>query len=78
MKKIHPKKLMRSLAVNTGLKRNRYKIERALRHGNDIYLGKIDHTVIGYEFTKMLKDIWKILENSEEDNFEGILDDLSY
>ncbi len=60
------------------LKRNRYKIERALRHGKDIYQGKIDHTMIGYEFTKMLKDIWKILENSDDDNFEGILDDLSY
>ncbi len=60
------------------LRRNDYKIKRALRHGKDIYLGKVDHITIGAEYTKMLQEIWRILERTDDEKFETILSDMSW
>ncbi|MBO6113892.1 MAG: hypothetical protein J6P57_02425 [Lachnospiraceae bacterium] len=60
---------------------NKYKIDKlknAISNGMDIYSGSVDFE---YDFdnnARMIKDVWKILEENNSDNFMGIDTKLSY
>ena len=54
------------------------EIKEALKSGKDIYEGTVDHERADGYYCDLFEDIWRILEEKSNGNFEAIQDDLSY
>lgn len=56
------------------------EIREALKKGMSIYGDTIDFEDFSlmYEYTELLQDLWKLLENIDTDSFKAIDGDLSY
>ena len=54
------------------------EIKEALKSGKDIYMGTVDHERADGYYCDLFEDIWRILEEKSNGNFEAIQDDLSY
>lgn len=54
------------------------EIRDALKKGLSIYTGEVMFEDTEYDLADMYEEVWKIMEQTGEDNFEGIDTDLSY
>ena len=53
-------------------------VRKALKQGKTIYDGYVDYEHSDYEYASIFEEIWKILKENGNGNFEAINDDLSY
>lgn len=53
-------------------------VRKALKQGKTIYDGCVDYEQSDYEYASIFEEIWEILEENGDGNFEAINDDLSY
>lgn len=51
---------------------------KELKNGKSIYMGIVHFDGCGVDYTDVLQDIWKLLEENGDGNFVAINDDLSY
>lgn len=54
------------------------KVRTALAEGKSIYSGMLDYEGSDYHYARLFEELWEILEESGEDSFTAIDDDLSY
>ena len=54
------------------------KVKVALAEGKTIYSGRIDYEESDYHYARLFEKLWKVMEESGEDGFTAINDDLSY
>ena len=54
------------------------EIKEALKSGKDIYMGTVNHERADGYYCDLFEDIWRILKENGQGNFEAIQDDLSY
>ena len=53
-------------------------VRKALKQGKTIYGGYVDYEQCEYEYASIFAEIWKILEENGNGDFEAIDGDLSY
>ena len=53
-------------------------VRKALKQGKTIYDGYVDYEQSDYEYASIFEEIWEILKENGNGNFEAINDDLSY
>lgn len=53
-------------------------VRKALKQGKTISEGRVDYDRSECEYASIFEEIWKILEENGDGNFEAIDDDLSY
>lgn len=54
------------------------KIRQALKEGKTIYEGSVVFECCEYDYGKMFTDLWDVLAENSDGDFEAIEDDLSY
>jgi hypothetical protein len=59
-------------------KRKQEAVRKALKKGLSIYGGYVSFEEPDYDIAELYEEVWKIMEVTDGDNFEGIDTDLDY